>query len=390
VLGYRQRLVIPWPTRRAGLPGGVGGWVLAGALPDQPRQAPVWRWDGGPASTSEVTRLARVLGLAGNQSRHSHGWLLSASGGELWVRDGDGHPWAFARSDVRACPPFGLDIDHLGAVAAVGCAVATAPGPPSPAPGPDAATARTAAAPLLAALGVSGPGQVSVGSPWSTLSVAPAVGGLPTSGDDTTVIVDAAGVRAATGRLHTPRASDSYPLRSARDAFTVLANEPRPMIAQYCGPLPGSGAPEEGRSSSGPTLVPSTQPIPPTTPGSPPAAAPTRVCRTPQPSRVTGAQLGLILSYDASHGGSDVLVPAWLFAVAGTNEPVPVIAIAPTYLAAPTTGPSTASSSPGAQSGASTGSTGGAPAPMPGRPPRPPAALPGSTRQGLDPLLPRR
>ena len=97
------------------------------------------------------------------------------------------------------------------------------------------------------------------------------------------------------------------------------------------------------------------------------------MCPTPQPSRVTGAQLGLILSYDASHTGSAVLVPAWLFAVAGTNDPVPVIAVAPTYLAAPTTGPSTASSSPGAPSGPSTGSTGGAPAPLPG-PPAPAAS----------------
>ncbi len=53
---------------------------------------------------------------------------------------------------------------------------------------------------------------------------------------------------------------------------------------------------------------------------------------TPGPIRVvqvTGADYGLSLSYDR---GKPVLVPSWLFGVAGTGLRIPEVAIDPRYL----------------------------------------------------------
>ncbi|MHB1614062.1 MAG: hypothetical protein ACYCXA_06575 [Actinomycetes bacterium] len=323
------------------LPVGMAGWVLVGTLPDQPRQARVRRWAADAASASGVVRLGDALGLTGRPVRHANGWMLSTPAGDLRVRDGSGAPWAYVRADVGSCPPFSVDIDHSGPGPSVGCAVATTPGAPVPAAGPDGTATRAAAAPLLATLGITGIGQVGIGAPASTLSVSPTVDGLPTVGEDTTVVVDAVGIRAATGRLQAPLASDTYPLRSARDAFDALVNGPRPMLARYCGPVPSSSVP-----------------------------VPEPTCPAPEPTRVTGARLGLMLAYDATGTGSYLLVPAWLFTVEGSVEPVPVIAVAPAYLTAPTTSMPGASGTSGA---AATGSAGSPPLPAP-EPPAPVAS----------------
>jgi hypothetical protein len=96
--------------------------------------------------------------------------------------------------------------------------------------------------------------------------------------------------------------------------------------------------------------------------------------------RVTGARIGLLLSYDASSSapgpGVELAVPAWFFTVADDAAEPAVIAIDPSFLAPPaqpepTNGPD---GLPGSGSDGSPGSvTGGTPTS-----PYPPPASPTS------------
>ena len=92
-----------------------------------------------------------------------------------------------------------------------------------------------------------------------------------------------------------------------------------------------------------------------------------RVCPGVGPRVVTGAHLGLMLASDA---GAPVLVPAWLFTIKGSDDPVAVVAVDPSYLGDPAPGrsdgassppnPATSATAPGATSapGASAGGAG--------------------------------
>lgn len=298
--------------------GGFGGWVLVGALPDQPTRAAVRRWPDGAAGTAEVRRLAGVLGVTGTPARHADGWVVAGTTGELRVRDDGGHQWSYTRADRADCPPVAVDVDHPDSASGAACGMAVSPGQPMPA-GPSPAATRSMAGPLLAGLGLASAdvaaATVYQGSPSSTLSVSPTVDGMPTQGLETTVYADRTGIIGASGRLDLPAPGDVYPLRTAKQAFDDLARQPRPLMEPYCGPIPGA----PGRTSGAP--------LPPTR------------CPSPVPVRVTGARIGLLLSYDASsdtHGmGVPLMVPAWFFTVAtGGTGPV-VIAIDPSFLAPP-------------------------------------------------------
>jgi hypothetical protein len=132
------------------------------------------------------------------------------------------------------------------------------------------------------------------------------------------------------GVLATPKAGDTYPIVTAAAALDLLRAMPRPEIAIAC--VQGRACPGIG----------------------------------PQP--VSGAVLGLSMAYDA---GAPVLVPAWLFTVTGSDEPVAVVAVEQKYLADPTQGPNPVGSGPdatsapdpgtsdGGGSGSSPGSSGG-------------------------------
>ena len=305
-----------------------GGYVLAGALPDSPTHARVWRWTAGRPSESDVVKLGEALGVTGTPARHANGWLLTSNTGELRVRDGGGQ-WSYARADVVPCPPYGVDIDHTGSVG-FGCAMASGgsavavPGsqgpslPPSPPAGPDQAATLAAAQPLLAFLALDGSRRVDVGAGTSTLTVSPVVHSLPTEGIETRVDVDAHGIRSATGWRGVPAEGTDYPLRTAKAAFDDLANGPRPMIAQYCGPMPAPGGPESEAATTTPTPIP---------------------CPTPTPVKVTGASIGLDLAWEGTDGGSPLLVPAWFFTTEGSDThdyPLAVVAIDPRFLAGPT------------------------------------------------------
>ena len=301
---------------------GFGGYVLSGPLPTQPTHARVWHWPADQAATAaDVTRLAMALGITATPQRHAHGWVVASPSGELRVRDGGGAQWSFVRADLLSCPPMMLDVDHgPGTASSSGCAVAVpssgtpvSPGattpppppqpPPPPPPGPDDATTRAAAQQLLAALGVAGTQRVEPGGPQvSILSVAPSLDSLPAQGIDVTIGVDSRGIRSATGYLQMPTKGDDYPLRSARSAFDDLAKLPRPMIAMYCGPAPSAT---------------SVEPV---------------SCPTPEPTRVTGATLGLQLRWD---GASNLLVPAWFFNTDGSTLPVAIVAVDPAFIDSP-------------------------------------------------------
>jgi hypothetical protein len=238
--------------------GGFGGYVISGTLPTQPTHAPIYTWQSGKATEADVAKLANAFGLTGTPVRHSHGWELKTSGGDLRVRDGDDQPWSYVRGDSLDCPAYQTDIDNPDGVSTgFACAVsatppiaapatpgtATSPATPvtpvTPVQGPDETATRAAAASLLSALGVTGSDEFNASSPASTLTVSPQIDGMPTQGIETDVDVDALGIRAAEGQLAAPKAGDDYPLQTATAAFKSLADRPVPAIAMYCGPIPG-------------------------------------------------------------------------------------------------------------------------------------------------------
>ena len=356
---------------------GFGGYVLTGTLPDSPTHAPVWRWAATAATSDEVVKLGQLVGVSGTPERHAHGWLLSSATGEVRVSDQGGHQWSFNRIDPLSCGSFSVDIDNAGdAMSGSGCAVAVPaattvaqpPGavlvaPTPPVSGPDEAHARATAAALLSGLNIAGSEQVDVGAPTSTVTLTQTVGGLATEGLETLVTVDATGIEAATGRLEQPTKGDDYPLRTAKDAFTDLSQRPRMMMMPYCGPVvigpvplgaPGAPdgkfplnsavpgvAPGAAAPSAPPTPVdsPPTGPTPLDSPPAPTGVEPVPSCPTPKPTPVTGASLGLQLTYDGSGAGAEILVPSWLFSIEGSTNPTPVIAIDPAYLAGPDESP---------------------------------------------------
>ena len=143
------------------------------------------------------------------------------------------------------------------------------------------------------------------------------VDGLPTWGLRTLVDVDRLGVLGALGVPSRPAAGDAYPIITAAAALDLLRAMPRAEPAIAC--AVGSSCPGTA------------------------------------PQVVTGARLGLTMAYD---DGSPVLVPAWLFSLEGTDDPVAVVAVERRYLADPA--PPDGSGSSGAGSGSSTGSSGSA------------------------------
>lgn len=295
------------------------GYRFPTAFPSTPTSAQVWRVPGTALDTDTVVRLARALHLEPAVREHAHGWVVSSSAGELRVRADTGE-WVYTRADRLSCPPRMLDVDQADPLeGTVGCAVASpvTPGatPPPPTPAPADATARELATPVIDVVRTLG-GGILAGTPvveryddLAAVRFRPTVDGWPTLGLDTTVDVDARGIRDAAGWLAAPTAGARYPLRSAAQAARDLSTLPQPAIA-----CPLVGAPE---------------PMPP------------GPCRT-EPPTITAVRLGLLLAWDQS--GSlprPILVPAWFFATDASSEPIPIVAVDPRYL-----GEKTAAGSP--------------------------------------------
>jgi hypothetical protein len=398
--------------------GNGGGYVLTGTLPDgQPDDQHVYKLR--TATADDAATVADALGLDGTPTRVDGGWALRDGDNRLLVRDDGGWSYgldctpdepvskedvgvacAYAMSStVAAKPPAdapdapdapnatdaepadGGNVSSDGSIGDHSCvadactdaacdkdgACTVAPAPPCAAPGTDArgdstgsagaadpdacypidepppssepvepgpsdADARAAAAPVFDALGL-GDAAITVwsGDPTSTVMAAPKVDGLATVGWVTSLQIDADGdIQWADGWIDGARAGDAYPVTTAQDAFDALQNAPRPMMEMCM-------VRKDGK------------------PG----------CAEMPPTEITGGSLGLMLDYDGTRA---VLVPAWLFDVKDMPDPMPQIAIDPSYLAPPDYGQSgvddgaTSGGGSGSSSGSSCGGTDSGPA----------------------------
>ncbi|MGE5291492.1 MAG: hypothetical protein ACM3ML_30670 [Micromonosporaceae bacterium] len=318
-------------------PPAVPGWAqvkLSGKLPASgPASGAVRNLPGGAVPQATVRALATALHLTGAPQRVPGGWRVTG-GGTLQVADGAGQHWVFVATPVflrclgpviRASksPPVAGGGGAAGAVGAVAgkssaslpsararaCPVKPGqlePAGPLPVPSTGAPTgqaAQAAAAPVLQAAGLAGaPLRITVIGSYAFVSADPVVDGLPTSGFSTTVGVGPGNrVTQANGWLSRPAAGTVYPLIGAKEAFSELKASTHPARG---------GHPPEVMCPLNPDVL----------------------CGTVGPIReiqVTGAVYGLSLSYNR---GEPVLVPSWLFSVAGSSLRIPEVAIDPHYL----------------------------------------------------------
>jgi hypothetical protein len=314
--------ILPSPA-----PPGMPGWAqvkLTGRLPSGgPARGAVRSLPGSEAPAAAVRALASALHLTGTPQRVAGGWRVTGSG-TLQVADGPGLRWTYLGAPViPRCGPISRPQTAPGAAnASTGsnprAALPAAPGrvcpmkpgqlepfDPVPAPStgpPSGPSAQAAAMPVLQAAGVAGsPLRITTIGSYTFVTADPVVGGLPTAGFATSVGVGTGDrITQASGWLSRTATGSSYPLIGAQQAFDRLKQSTHPVA--------GAHPPEVMCPLSPDTLC---------NPG------PIRVVQ------VTGAAYGLALSYNR---GEPVLVPAWLFSVAGTAVKVPQVAINPRYL----------------------------------------------------------
>jgi hypothetical protein len=257
---------------------GVGRSVeLAGPLPDGPATGTVRDLPAGAAGEEQVVRLAAALGLDGMPRRDGDRWVVAG----LTVSDAAGNPWELRTADGEP-PVLTLPRDPGTTVSSP---------VDGPGPRPTRGQLETAAAPVLAALGLAGAEvRYPAGDGRRDAVAAPVVDGLPTAGMETWLRY-APGPRlvGAAGWLGAPApGGPAYPLVSAEQALAALPAGPE--IAMGCVPQ----------------------------------------ARRCGPPAVTGARPGLLLGHAGR--GRVVLLPAWLFVVRGSDAPLPAVAVDPRYL----------------------------------------------------------
>jgi hypothetical protein len=313
-------------------PGDVRLWPretyrLAGALPDLPDQARAWKL-GSSVDAGRVAALAAALGVAGQPRQQATGWTVRDGRRGLVVYGLPGVPWSFGAGIVGCVSRVGgpyqprPGIQCLGPDAPVSSPVAPAR-PPRPRDLPSRAEAERVARDLAAKVGLDLDGAtvgVSDGFATRTVTIAPAVGGQPTSGFAWTVGVGANGtVLQAGGWLATPEPADTYPLIGVQEGFERL-------------------------KKAGPIAPRTPAEIPSIVPEQCPATAKVPCAARPLPARVatvTGVRLGLqrAPARAAAPGARpDVayLLPAYLFDLQGGWTPTrAVIAVQDRYLTRP-------------------------------------------------------
>lgn len=270
-------------------------YVVYGALPGgRPDPAPVYRFGAEQAPADLVRRLAKALGVQGDPVRTQNGWRVGTEPRVLTVRHGGDWAWSLGHNNIvadspvqcfRAPCPYETPNSHR--------TIRSHPAPPDP-----AVVARVAKD-VLTALDLSTANVTTTSSFPTTLVRAPrTVDGKPTDGFSTALSIGVNGkIIAGKGWLGQPAdPGPSYPLITAADALNRLQAQPYAEIL-LCRPQTGGGC------------------------------AP-----TPQ-LHIVGARLGLVLATDAVR---PVLVPAWLFQVAGQVDPVTVVAVQSRYLRTPT------------------------------------------------------
>jgi hypothetical protein len=301
---------------------------LAGPLPALPGRARAWKV-GDSVDAGRLAALARALMLNGQPAREQGGWTVRDGRRALVAHRQAGVPWTYGTGLAGTCIPRpggpyrpGAGIPCLGPDAPVSSQPMARSRPSRPPDLPSRAQAERAARDLAARAGLDLEGarvRVTDGYATRTVTMAPAVGGAPTSGFAWTVAVDASGVvRYASGYLATPEPADTYPLIGVQEGFERLKKAPA-LRAPLTAETPGvelDPCPPGGRRPC--TVKP----------------LPARV------ATVTGVRLGLQLAPAVAEGGGkpDVayLLPAYLFDLEGGWTDVrAVIAVPERYLARP-------------------------------------------------------
>ena len=288
----------------------------SGTLPDGPGSAPVYRAEGEIAR-SDVARLAKALGVDGTPVAEGQEWQVGpgkdGTGPSLRVSTTAPGIWTFSR--------YAPGTDGCGSGSGSGtdrCSPAIAPSASSATPVSESAAER-AAAPVLKALGQDDAtvDASQIMGAQRAVNADPVVGGLPTDGWTTGLIVNAQGeVAGGSGRLKAPVRGDSYPVLSAKKTLDLMNAAPgsdhRMGIGGCASPVPLKDRLEAPCG---------------TTASTPAAPAATAV--------VEKAVFGLAAR---SSGGRQVLVPSWLFEVResgrhGDTSTVACPAVDPRYLA---------------------------------------------------------
>jgi hypothetical protein len=290
-------------------------YELGGPLPELPDRARTWKL-GDTVDPARVAALAAALGLDGQPKEGPAGWTLRDGHRALVVHRVAGVPWSYGTGIPGTCVlrpggPYqpGAAIQCLDPDAPVsnqpgsgGTGSPVAPARPFPPPVlPSRAEAERVARDLAARTGLDLNGadvRVTDGLAARTVTIAPAVGGMATSGFSWSIGVGAKGVvRHASGYLAVPEPADIYPLIGVQEGFerlkktapfgSILRKAPRPRVVT-----------------------------------------------------VTGARLGLQLAPAAAEGGTpDVayLLPAYLFDLegGGWTDVQAVVAVPERYLTRP-------------------------------------------------------
>ncbi|MFI6929174.1 hypothetical protein [Streptomyces sp. NPDC050287] len=286
----------------------------AGALPDGPDSAPVYR-TGGQVTKDEAAGLAAALGADGAPVAAGDAWTVGVGDGtgpSLQVNMRAPGSWTFHRYSP------GTDNCQSQTVCA------KTPADPGGDPVSEA-VARKAAAPVLKAVGQDDT-KVDASRTLGTQRIVnadPVIGDLPTYGWTTDVIVGAQGeVVSGNGRLTAPVKGDTYPVLGAEETLALLNAAPgtghRMGIGGCATPVPLKDRLEAPCGSRGSAT-----------------ATPAKETLT-----VEKAVFGL-----ASHtvAGRPALVPSWLFDVRAAGAPddytVTYPAVDPRYLTSPSPQP---------------------------------------------------
>ncbi|WP_333769678.1 hypothetical protein [Streptomyces sp. IBSBF 2435] len=299
-----------------------GDYRLTGTLPKNgPKSAPLYRPDSG-ADRAAVGRLAALLGLPGPVVDDHGSWRVGAADGTgpaLLASQAAPGTWSYARNGqgvpgaATMVPPALPKVPPPSAGGAADGgpasqkATGSAPGTGTP-PVPEQ-QAETAAAPVLAELGLSDAriDATRTAASIRTVTADPVVGGLPTHGWDTGLDVDPNGrLVGGHGRLSALAKGESYSVISADQAFKELSSA-RVMRPDSCKvPMPGSGAARQPGGNAASSAAP------PTVPGQDKTLPHSLPCVAPQapPTDITGAEFGLATQFAP---GGDALTPAWLF-----------------------------------------------------------------------------
>jgi hypothetical protein len=310
-------------------------YKLGGPLPSLPDRARAWRL-GDTVDTARVATLAAALGLDATPEQTPNGWTVRDGRRALVVHRLAGVPWSYGSGIFGTCvtrtggpyrPGPGIQcldpdasVSNQPGPGATGRPVAPAR-PFRPPALPSRAEAERVARDLAARAGLDLKGasvRVTDSFAARTVTIAPTVGGAPTSGFSWTVSVGAKSVvRHASGYLATPEPADTYPLIGVQEGFERLKKTaPLGGITR-----PGAPAVELDPCPAG-GKVPCTDRL------------------RARVATVTGARLGLQLAPAVAEGGGkpDVayLLPAYLFDLEGGWTDVrAVIAVPDRYLTRP-------------------------------------------------------